>query len=1277
MAAAAAATTAGLTDAELMELWEDSVDFEERDRIVAALKERKLFPSEGMTRWEMETGAYPLQDDPEFLQKLLAKREFAESLQTTWEPAEDPCGDGDRFEVTPVQRFVANLMSPRSPYMSALLYHGVGVGKTCAAVQIAEAWLEAYPRDKVFLIAPPTIQQGFYRTIFDSGRARIAVEEGVPNSASGCTGDRYLKLTGTLLERDRSKIERRVNQTIRRRYAVFGYISFANYVRDLLKNIPPGASEERRRTMENDIIRREFSGKLMIVDEAHNLRDMTEAVEDDIDGPGGATDKSDTASGKLLTPYLKKVLGIAEGLKLVLLTATPMYNSYREIVFILNLLLLNDKKAQIAESDVFTTDGRIRAPGGEEILAACARRYVSFMRGENPRSFPIRLWPDDIGAQGAVKLRREAYPLVNPRGGEVPKDEKTFVDHLPLVGIPLIGDTLAASRAFMNALPPGSGGLSSIVLEKLVHAGNFIVPSVAETAGDTLDKYKARTDIGGLGTVFVKETIGGGEVRYRAKEEVGARWLGVDRLRQYSPKFVFLIERLARAEGAVFVYTRFVNAGALPLALALEANGYTPYGRRSGLLVDGIQTSGGRQCAMCPLREEGHMAAAADHDFMPAYYGLITGDSTLSPRNEDIIRAQRDIANKDGGRIKVLIGSQIASEGVDLRFIREVHVLDSWFHLNKTEQILGRAIRFCSHSALSLEKRNTTIYLYAALLLDGGGAGARLGEKESADLYSYRVAFRKAVQVGRVSRVLKVNAIDCNLNRNAIVIQGQDGVQQIDSQRKVRSNVNINDMPFTAVCDWIEKCTYECRPTIAVQPQNADDSTYSEFAARWRESRLKERIRTLFGLQPFYKDEDLLEIFADVPRMSVVELINEIVDNRLFQVRHGDRDGYVRFCNGYYVFQPNMYADIHIPLSIRVAKVPVRRDNYVPRLEEVVEMAADEETGAEDVANVREVVDFAGVWNSIVEWCAQLAERSGSVPVPGIVEEYVNKMAGGDRQLNDKMKFVLETIEWFHTAFHRGENVTSITNFKKALMGFFWDNWFSLENRKLLSRMASTREVDTVIGSDMYRLGRGEVIRFLNPENGQMVYMCDGEPCRASIIDEVERGTVKPVVNIETTGELYGFIVPKNGAQVFKTSEPPAVGKPVAKGAECQIVSNISEHNRKLVRLGRVLQRAGRSDLDLRLVVLVEERRLENATRSCCLLELVCRFMDLERVEGKRWFYGPVMAWYCGHKGLFREDQSTASALAAPKKRGPKPRAAAAATTRGEEAKIEGLEEFM
>ena len=45
-------------------------------------------------------------------------------------------------------------------------------------------------------------------------------------------------------------------------------------------------------------------------------------------------------------------------------------------------------------------------------------------------------------------------------------------------------------------------------------------------------------------------------------------------------------------------------------------------------------------------------------------------------------------------------------ECLDLKNIREMHILDPWFHLSRIEQIIGRGIRFCSHIQLPKEERN-------------------------------------------------------------------------------------------------------------------------------------------------------------------------------------------------------------------------------------------------------------------------------------------------------------------------------------------------------------------------------------------------------------------------------------------------------------------------------------------------------------------------------------------------------------------------------------------
>lgn len=1229
-----------LTDTELLNLWDTTLDFGERDAIVEELKTRDLFPKAGVARWEAETGSYPLFDDPEFLQKLLAKREFAESLQTSWKPTSDPCGPQAEFEVTPVQRFVANLMSPKSPYMSALLYHGVGVGKTCAAIQITESWLEAYPRDKVIVITPPTIKQGFYNTIFDAERMKISKEEGVPNTASGCLGDKYMKITGTLLERDRARIQRRVIQAINRRYEFYGYISFANKVRDLLSGISADKSDEERAKIEATLIRREFNGRLIVVDEAHNLRDLPEDIADeDTDGPGGGEDIADAKAGKLLTPYLRKVLSSSEGMKLVLMTATPMYNTYREIIFILNLLLMNDKRALLSESDIFNTKGDFRNEAAKEKLGNVARHYVSFMRGENPISFPIRLFPE-----GVSRLTRAGYPTLNPRNAPVNPGETIFIEHLPIVPIPLTGDNLKASLAFMNDLPPvtskapGAGGLSSIVLEKLVHAGNFILPATASTSGDTLDNYRARTDADSFKKLFARETIGG-EVRYKALVPGGSRWLGVDQLAPYSGKFVYLLDKLRNVEGVSFVYTRFISAGALPLALVLEANGYTPYGRRSGLLADGIQTSGRRQCALCPLREEEHrgLGERAGHPFTPAYYGLLTGDVTLSPKNADIIKAEQNVANVYGGKLKVIVGSQVASEGVDLRFIREIHVLDSWFHLNKTEQILGRGIRYRSHChpELPVEKRNTTIYLYAATL-------PQEMSRETADLYSYRVAFRKAVQVGRVSRVLKENAIDCNLNHDAIIISGQPPVRQIDAQRHERPTVNINDMPFTAVCDWTE-CAYDCKPKIEVVPGGTDDSTYSDFAARWRESSLKKRIKLLFEEQPSYRDEDLIEML-DIPQANIVDLLLSIVDNRFFQVTYKGVSGYIRYCNKYFIFQPNVYGDLQIPMALRAAKVPVKRDEYSPAIREIVE-EADEEEAEEADEEVRREVSTEGLeetWDAFVGWCTAMAGATEPVKVSEKIFTKIRSLSKGDGEIEKKLKMVLEMANWFQRAYQSSER-KSPEQMRDALLEYFWDNWFSTEEQRYLiaRRVAGA---NSMVSYTRYSVGKINVLRLFKPGDGSVEFLCEGgEPCRSAVVEEIEKDKEK-LDNLRKidltgrgTGALYGFLVSKNGSLVFKTNAPiKNVGEKPGKGSECANVSTIRLHLDKLRKLGPILAANGFTDFQLNDVYMTSRHKIEHATRACTLLEFVLRYMDGVGVDRKRWFLRPVGSFYAGLKSEFK-----------------------------------------
>jgi hypothetical protein len=1046
-------------------------------------------------------------------------------------------------------------------------------------------------------------------------------------------------------EKDERRIERRIRRAINRRYNIMGYVQFGNYVDSLYKTIDPELSEEEIEKEKYRVINDHFSGKILIIDEAHNVRDIVEEEEDPGIAKAGVKVKGEVAEGKFMTPFLRKVVKYAQGLKLVLLTATPMYNSYKEIIFILNLLLANDKKATIDDKLIFHRDGRLRSKG-KEYLGYIASRYVSFMRGENPKSFPIRLDPQEIPL-----LRDREYPTLTPKSGPIPDGEDVFKDHLPIVPIELTGDALAASRLLTDELEVSDkDGIAATVLGAIIQAGNCVPPDPEGTPIETLTDVKSRLAPDALDNLFDRSK--GPEIVYTTKATVkgGAKWLARENLENYSPKFAFLLDQLATAKGVCFVYIRTVALGALPLALVLEANGYSPAaGRTAGLLGDRIQAAGGRQCALCEKKERNHMGA--DHEFVKACYGLITGNNTLTPNNAATINEERKPKNANGSLMKVIIGSQIAGEGVDLRYIREVHILDTWYHLNRTEQIIGRAIRFCSHSALPTEERNTTIHLYAAVFPEEE-------DRETGDLYSYRVAFRKAVEVGNVTRALKIRAIDCNLNHDAIIIRDQKPVLQIDSKGVERPDVDINDKPFTAICDWNDSCMYECVPKIKVDPETADDSTYSEFAAKWRESSLRQQFRELFAREVFYESAQMWsDIFGHVPVAARAELFASVVDNRAFEVIHNGVKGYIKYCNGYYVFQPNVYLDLHIPVAIRAAAFPVKRDFFEPS---VPKHAVEEEPAMNESPPVESKNDLTDIWATIHDWISDLkdTEPTESYTYPDIVSERIAYMSNKETSIIKKYTNIVEMIYWFHRSVHQSGGDSDA--FYNTVIEYLWDTWFTLDEQiELVTREAPAAK-DMVKDSRSKVGKKTRVYRYYNPKDASIQYICNGEPCNPVIVDQLESAEKDiPDRFLEQgpgflTGEYYGFLTSHNMGLTFKINDQitPGTKRSISSsGRMCHVIPNISDHQKTLLELGTILETAGHANLELELDVIASgPRKIENPIRACTIQELVLRYMDHAKINDVRWFFRPVQARLIGYTGRFKRTTKTTVVTTVPKK---------------------------
>jgi hypothetical protein len=248
---------------------------------------------------------------------------------------------------------------------------------------------------QIIVVASPNVQDNFRLQLFDE--RKLKQENGLWNINS-CIGNTFIaEINPTNLSGiSRERIISQINTIIRQSYHFMGYNEFANYITK--KTAVPddaGYSEATKKELTIKHINSFFSNRLIIIDEIHNLT---------------LADNKQKRTSMLLNVIAKH----SENMRLLLLSATPMYNSYEEIIWITNLMNTNDKRATIETSDVFDKDGNFKKPsrtfeGGRELLRRKLTGYVSYIRGENPYTFPYRVYPKLFSPEHT--LERNSYPI--------------------------------------------------------------------------------------------------------------------------------------------------------------------------------------------------------------------------------------------------------------------------------------------------------------------------------------------------------------------------------------------------------------------------------------------------------------------------------------------------------------------------------------------------------------------------------------------------------------------------------------------------------------------------------------------------------------------------------------------------------------------------------------------------------------------------------------------------------------------------------------------------
>jgi len=205
---------------------------------------------------------YPDLNDPDFNLKIAKLKEFNDTkydgkIYDIRERTNLLC-DAD-FELVPHQLFVKNFLSFQTPYNSLLLYHGLGTGKTCSAIGIAEE-MRGFMKQvgltqKILVVASPNVQQNFRLQLFDERKLKL--ENGLWN-LNTCIGNNLLKeINPTSLQGiPRERVIGEINSLINQYYKFVGYVELANYIKRAIKlNDKTEYSEKEAKTIHKKLSR--------------------------------------------------------------------------------------------------------------------------------------------------------------------------------------------------------------------------------------------------------------------------------------------------------------------------------------------------------------------------------------------------------------------------------------------------------------------------------------------------------------------------------------------------------------------------------------------------------------------------------------------------------------------------------------------------------------------------------------------------------------------------------------------------------------------------------------------------------------------------------------------------------------------------------------------------------------------------------------------------------------------------------------------------------------
>jgi superfamily II DNA or RNA helicase len=184
------------------------------------------------------------------------------------------------------------------------------------------------------------------------------------------------------------------------------------------------------------------------------------------------------------------------------------------------------------------------------------------------------------------------------------------------------------------------------------------------------------------------------------------------------------------------IYSQFTNTSGLGgLSLFLKAKGYK-------LFNETTQTT-----------ETTNYDTEVNKILKKGYFAIISGDIDFNIR-ENIQKVFNNSNNKYGEIISILLISSTGAEGLDLKNIRSVHLLEPYWNYSRILQTQARAIRYKSHIELKEEEQNVKTYIYLS----------KQADNKTTDEEIYDLSVNAYELIKEFLNIMKKYSYDCSIN---------------------------------------------------------------------------------------------------------------------------------------------------------------------------------------------------------------------------------------------------------------------------------------------------------------------------------------------------------------------------------------------------------------------------------------------------------------------------------------------------------------------------------